>query len=173
MKEALGGVLSFQAIFIFLVLMIGLLLFSVSYTKSFHMKNQLVTIIEQYEGLTPSASDKIDDYANRLNYSLSSTSAYENKCRSLGYEPYTQTLDNGEKFVFCVRCELADVTGTSNSDLEYKGAQYTVATFVNINIPIINKIFPAAANFLVITGQTDVIYSSGNNSELCKNAKTS
>lgn len=173
MKEALGGVLSFQAIFVFLVLMIGLLMFSVSYTKSFHMKNQLITIIEQYEGLTPSASDKIDDYANRLNYSFSSTSIYEDKCRRMGYEPYVQTLDSGEKFVFCVKCELADVTGTNNSNLTYKGAQYAVATFVNVNIPIINRIFPAAANFLVITGETDTIYSSGNNSELCRNARHS
>jgi len=53
-KEAMGGVFTMQAILVFLVLATGLLAFSVSYTKSFRVKNEIRRIIEQYEGLTES-----------------------------------------------------------------------------------------------------------------------
>ena len=172
MKEAMGGVFTMQAILVFLVLATGLLAFSVSYTKSFKVKNEIRSIIEQYEGLTESAAVKIDEVANRYNYHVSTPGDYVNMCNTMGqgWEAYRSTLKNGETAVFCVKCTLSDAVGTSEGKLKYKGAYYNIVTFINIDIPLINKIFPKAASFLRVEGETALIYSSGNNSEVCRYA---
>lgn len=160
MKQAVGGIFSIEAIVIFIILACGLLLFSVSYSRSFKVKNELRRVVEQYEGLTPDASQKIDEVMDKYNYTFNNVSAYENACRKAGFEPYK----SGES-VFCVKCKLL-----SDENGKYKGSYYTIATFVNIDIPLIDKIFEMAASYLRIEGETAMIYSSGNNSEICKNA---
>lgn len=174
MKEAMGGIFSIQAIVIFLVLVCGLLAFSVSYTKAFKVKNDFRRVIEEFEGLTEAASVKIDKIADKYNYSVSNVNTYVDICKSInGYEAYRSVTEDNNNVVFCVKCNLADIEGTSDGSLQYKGAYYTIATFVNIDIPIINKMFPKAAAFLRVEGETALIYSSGTNTELCKYAKTS
>lgn len=173
MKEAVGGIFTIQAVIIFLVLAIGLLLFSVNYTKAFKVKNDIRRVVEEYEGLTESASEKIDRVADKYSYHVSNYKSYIQICNSMpGYKAYHSTTSKGNEVVFCVKCDLADTIGTSNGKLQYKGSYYTIATFVDIDIPIINKIFPKAAGFLKVKGQTALIYSSGTNTELCQYAKT-
>ena len=174
MKEAIGGIFSIQAIVIFLVLVCGLLAFSVSYTKAFKVKNDIRRVIEEFEGLTESASKKIDNVADKYTYNVSDVNTYVNICNNMpDYKAYRSTTNNGNNVVFCVKCELVNREGTDEGKLIYKGAVYTIATFVTIDIPIINRMFPKAASFLRVEGETALIYSSGNNSEVCKYAKTS
>ena len=173
MKEAIGGIFSIQAIVIFLVLASGLLAFSVNYTKAFKVKNDIRRVIEEFEGLTDSASVKIDKVADKYNYHVSSSNDYVNICKSMeGYKAYRSTTTEGNNVVFCIKCDLANVEGNQEGQLRYKGAYYTVATFVTIDIPLINKVFPKAASFLKVKGETSLIYSSGTNTELCRYAKT-
>lgn len=173
MKNAVGGMFSIQAIVIFLVLATGLLAFSVNYTKAFKVKNEFRRIIEEFEGLTEGASVKIDDMADKYKYHVSNASTYVDLCNKMeGYKAYHSTTKDNNNVVFCVKCDLANVEGNKQGNLKYKGAYYTVTTFVNIDIPLINKIFPQAAGFLRVKGQTSLIYSSGNNSELCRYFKT-
>lgn len=173
MKEAMGGIFTMQAIVVFLVLATGLLAFSVSYTKSFRVKNEIRRIIEQYEGLTESAATKINAVAEKYNYTFSTPGDYVNMCsQSLGEEwkAYRSTLENGETAVFCVKCTLSDAVGTSVGENKYKGAYYNIATFINIDIPLINKFFPKNASFLRVEGETALIYSSGTDTEVCRYA---
>ena len=165
MKEAFGGIFTMQALVVFLVLASGLLAFSVSYTKSFKVKNEIRRIVEQYEGLTEDAKLKIKDVAEKYNYNVSNPTFYVDACKDNGYHVgISETLSNGNSAVYCVKCELV-----STESLKHKGSYYTIATFVNIDIPIINKIFPKAAAFLQVKGETSLIYSSGNDTELCRN----
>lgn len=173
MKTAMGGIFTMQSIIIFLVLASGLLAFSVSYTKAFKVKNDIRRVVEEFEGLTESASVKIDKVADKYSYNLSTPNTYVELCQKMeGYKAYRSTTTNGNEVVFCIKCELADIAGTKENNLKYKGSYYTIVTFVSIDIPIINKVFPKAANFLKVKGQTALIYSSGNNTELCRYAKT-
>ena len=48
MQEAFGGILNIFLILIFLVIVEGILAFTVSYTKAFRMKNYVIATIEQY-----------------------------------------------------------------------------------------------------------------------------
>lgn len=171
MKEAIGGIFTIQAIVIFLVLVSGLLAFSVNYTKAFKVKNDIRRVIEEFEGLTESASEKIDKIADKYTYNVTNPSTYVEICKRNGYKAYRSTTPNGNEIVFCVSCELANIEGNNQGNLKYKGSYYDVATFVTIDIPLINSFFPKAAGFLRVKGQTALIYSSGNNTELCRYAK--
>ena len=172
MKEAIGGIYSIQALVVFIILVMSLLAYSVNYTKSFKVKNELIHLIEQFEGLTEDSTAKIDSVLEHYTYNVPNVQLYENMCAEMGYQSYTANLPNGTDAVFCVKCDLADIKGTQVSGLKYKGSYYSVVTFVNIEIPIISQLFPRTGSFLKITGQTDLIYSSGNNSEICNQQGT-
>lgn len=149
-----------QMILIFLIIVNCYLAFSVNYTKAFRVKNEIRSIIEKNEGLTCDAIDQINTLMGNVNYGVSYG---DRKCPD-GYEE--GNLTNG---LFCYKISKVDVTGTSSSNALYKGAYYTILTFVDIDIPIFNKIFPnvSALNDVFATkGETALIYSSGTNTEV-------
>lgn len=155
MKDAISGALTLQIILIFMIIINCYLAFSVNYTKAFRIKNEIRNIIEKNEGLTCSAVDQINDLMLKVNYGVQSG---ERNCPE-GYE--TAALNNG---LFCYKYQKVDVTGTSNQGSTYKGAYYTVLTFVDVDIPIFNKIFPEIAllnETFTSKGETALIYSSG------------
>lgn len=155
MRDAIGGAMTIQIILIFLLLINGYLAFSVNYTKAFRTKNQIISIIEQHEGLTKNAQQKIKTYLTKSHYNVSSN--WFTRPEKKGYTCF----DGG----YCVKVTAVDETGSNDPGNVYRGTYYSVITFVNIDIPIINKIFPMLDVFQV-KGETKTIYSSGTDSEL-------
>lgn len=160
MRDAIGGVFSLQIIVIFMLVVNGYLAFTVNYTKAFRVKNQIIQIIEQHEGLTDDAKLKIDEYMYNSKYELSD--AYTTWCQRQGLEVY-RSSQNG---AFCYTQSLVDISGGASNRRKYQGAYYSIQTFVNIDIPVINKILPFTAGLFRVGGETSMIFSSGNNSEV-------
>lgn len=156
MRDAIGGVFTLQAIVIFMIVVNCFLAFSVNYTKAFRVKNEIRSIIEKNEGLTCDALKQINDYMIETNYHVSDV--YTNKCPSEGLE--VAQLEAGK---FCYKVEKVDISGTSDANSKYKGAYYTVVTFVNIDIPLFNRVFAEVGNIFEVRGETALIYSSGVN----------
>ena len=155
MRDAIGGAMTLQIIVIFMIIINCYLAFSVNYTKAFRVKNEIRSIIEKNEGLTCSAVSQINDLMLNSNYGVKQG---DRNCPD-GYT--AANLTNG---LFCYKYSRVDVTGTSNSNSTYKGAYYTVLTFVDIDIPIFNRIFPEIAvlnETFASKGETALIYSSG------------
>ena len=161
MKEAMGSAFSITAIVIFLIIVNCFLAFSVNYTKAFRAKNEIRSIIEKNEGLTCNAMHQIEDFLNENHYHIGEP--YENWCDN--NDDYKIARGDNNTALFCYKVEKVDITGASNSNKAYKGAYYTVATFVNIDIPIFNKIFESIGNVFMVRGETALIYSSGVNYE--------
>lgn len=161
MRDAFGGITSLAIIVVFLVLVSGYLAFNVNYTKAFRVKNKIVSMFEQYEGncgggipgATSDACDQIiTDYINKIGYSvpigpLDPNSIFEcplgstceKRCLPIGY------------------CWMK-VDVTTASDIEDK-AYYKIATRIQMDIPIINKIMPHLRIFQ-ITGDTRTIITA-------------
>lgn len=155
MRDAIGGAMTLQIILIFMIIINCYLAFSVNYTKAFRVKNEIRNIIEKNEGLTCSAIEQVNELMLKVNYGVKNG---DRECPD-GYTP--GSLDNG---LFCFKYQKVDVAGTSNSDSKYKGAYYTVLTFVDVDIPIFNKVFPKVAllnETFTSKGETALIYSSG------------
>lgn len=159
MKDAISGAMALQVIVIFMIIINCYLAFSVNYTKAFRVKNEIRSIIEKNEGLTCSAMEQVNDLMLRTNYKMNDK--FETWCVNNGYK--VAEADAGS---FCYKYNKIDINGTSNQDNVYKGAYYTVATFVNVDIPLINNILPFTGNLFLVKGETAQIYSSGNNSEI-------
>lgn len=159
MRDAISGALTLQIILIFMIIINCYLAFSVNYTKAFRVKNEILSIIEKNEGLTCSAMDQINDFMLKNNYKMNDE--FTDWCTDNGY-----SVADADAGSFCYKYQKVDVQGTSNEDSKYKSAYYTVATFVNVDIPLINNIIPVAGNLFLVKGETSQIYSSGTNSEI-------
>ncbi len=159
MRDAISGAMSLQIIVIFMIIINCYLAFSVNYTKAFRVKNEIRSIIEKNEGLTCSAMEQINNLMLKTNYKMNDQ--FEIWCTNNGYTVATTNVGS-----FCYKYHKVDITGTSNDNTLYKGAYYTVATFVNVDIPLINNVLPFAGKLFLVQGETAQIYSSGNNSEI-------
>lgn len=159
MRDAIGGALTLEIIVVFMIIINCYLAFSVNYTKAFRVKNEIRSIVEKNEGLTCSAMEQINELMLKTKYTMNPK--FESWCRSNGYEVATTPAGS-----FCYQNHKLDVYGSSSDTTLYSGAYYTIVTFVNVDIPLINNLLPYTANIFLISGETSQIYSSGNNSEI-------
>lgn len=152
MKEAIGGVFTLQIILVFIVLVNAYLAYSVNYTRAFRVKNGIISIIEEYEGLTEEAKEEIDDYVKDMRYRVSSNVINSGTLARRGMDVSDCVINNG----YCTKCTASsDEDATSDG---YRGVYYSVVTFVNVDIPILNKILPLGS-WLQVSGETKAIYS--------------
>ena len=158
MKDAIGGAMSLQMILIFLILINSYLAFSVNYTKAFRVKNEIRSIIEKHEGLTCEAANDIADLFVRANYEMNDRfKAWCSKKSADGWIAF-ETETSG----FCYKITPIDKYGTMDNDTEFKGAYYTIATYVNVlDLPIINQMLGFLNDLFIVKGETALIYSSG------------
>ena len=156
MKDAISNAVVIQIIIIFLVIINSYLAFSVNYTRAFRIKNNIVSTIERYEGLTREAHNQIEEMMANAGYSISDS--YLTKCGASGYEVIRNSNGTGG---FCAKISIV-----GNAAGEYQGTYYSVVTYVNIDLPFLNKILPVFANAFAIKGETKTILSSGTGTEL-------
>lgn len=174
MKEAIGGVLSLNIILIFLVIISCYLAFSVNYTKAYRVKNEIRSIIEKNEGLTCDALEQINKLMKNAHYNFPDN--FATWCERNGYVVVSDVKNNAGIITqggFCYKVQPVNKLGTTAEEKDYKGAYYTVATFVNvIDLPMfggggsnLNGIMDFLGNTFVVKGETALIYSSGKNYE--------
>lgn len=151
MRDAIGQVFALQVILAFVLLINGYMAYSVNYTRAFRVKNQIVNIIEQYEGPTDEAMAKIGSYVDGMTYRVPQTliNSFRNRYAS----------NNGDGEVSCQDgwCYIAHDVKTTGGDGELNGTYYSVVTFVNIDIPVINNLI-GLGDFLSVSGETRTIY---------------
>ena len=155
MRDAIGGVFSITAIVVFLIVVNCFLAFSVNYSRAFRAKNEIRSIIEKNEGLKCDALKQVSEFLSKYHYHISSDS--KTWCSNNGYE----VAEYNNTPLFCYKVQKVDITGATNGNATYKGAYYTVVTFVNIDIPIFNRIYGGFSNYFMVKGETALIYSSG------------
>lgn len=147
MKEAYGGIVNIVFITLFLIIVMGLLGFTVSYTKAFKMKNAIIKTIEEFEGsgcypespLSPS-SDSNTACRNKI----------KNFAKGYGFNPAqiqchgeNEYLDSNK--IYCYSIEKID------SDRMI----ITVITQSDMSFPILEEIM--GFRFLQVKGETRVL----------------
>lgn len=148
MRDAIGQVFALQVILIFVVLINGYMAYSVNYARAFRVKNQIVNIIEQYEGPTnEEAVNKINSYIQSMSYDVSNEQMirYQNDNPDAVCPGY-----NG----WCYTTHEVSQTG---ADEDRNGVYYSVVTFVSIDIPVVKNIL-GMGSFLHVVGETRTIY---------------
>ncbi len=132
MREAIGGTLLIQLVMFFIVIYVAFLAIAINYSITFRVKNQIITLIEEYEGYD-NASDVINEYISKVGYYRSNGSF------SISREKCANKTNNG----YCIECLSSE-----------RGAYYKVTTFVSFDFPVIGKItnFPVSGETRVIQG---------------------
>lgn len=161
MKEAIGQTISLQVILVFMVFLNAFLAFSVNYTKAFRVKNKVINELEQNEGLNTTARGNIIDYMEHVGYNVDNIN-----------EGDGETCFHG----VCITPHCAGKIGTnknsdsctadSGKDVSNYRVYYTVKTYININIPIINQILDQDIAILKVQGDTATVYINGRLNDL-------
>ena len=136
MKDAYGGIVNLVFIALFLLILSCIFGLIVSYTKAFKMKNNVISVIERYEGSGCSCNG------------AGSCTGSGTECRSkivegakrLGYAPVDikcpANYDNVDD-LFCVK-QIVSRPKDENHNIRYT---YDVITQVDINFSLVSSIF--------------------------------
>ena len=147
MKEAVGGTFMIYVLLVFLAVYITFLAVALNYAKAFRVKNSVIDIIEQNEGM-----DEADFTSREANIKTGVTGQINNKLRDYNYivsvsdnviEKYCGDKNNYFELGYCVSKKSSDI------GKEY----YQVVTFVQIKFPFFENL-----NITIpIRGETRVI----------------
>ena len=129
----MGGALLIKLVMFFIVIYVAFLAIAINYSITFRVKNQIINLIEEYEGYELAASS-IDKYISSVGYYKS------NKNLGVNYNSDINTTCQTEGYC---------ITKLSSDRCYY----YKVTAYVTFDFPIIGQIM----NFPV-SGETKVIY---------------
>ena len=155
MKESIGGGWLFGIVIVFIFLFAGFLAYSISYTKAFNVKNEVINYIEQKSGYTPYTKGNLLNETNEE--VLKSTTAGKIKLLidKSGYNVGTVPSSCPDKAIKEMRDNFGICivkycpTGDKKSDTHYK-----VTTYIHLTIPVIE----IGLN-IPISGETTTIYT--------------
>lgn len=142
MREAIGTTWIFQLVIIFMLIFVAFLSLSLNYTKAFKIKNELLTTIEKFEGLTfnesanePGSVRIINNYLIYNNYrSMGACELGSFGSRSLE-STSLELAEEGRKYYYCVR-----KIDRSNKSLPDR-AKYEIKIFFKFSLPVIGDLF--------------------------------
>ena len=136
MREAFGGAFTIKLMLIFLAIYIAFIAVALNYAKAFRVKNKIIDIIEQNEGIDSYNDTKegsvigdINSYLNTVSYYVNLANIKNNNTENIN------CYDRG----YCIEETTAPVTDGITSKY------YKVTTYININFPFFN---------IPITGET-------------------
>lgn len=140
MREAFGGAFTIKLMLIFLAIYIAFIAVALNYAKAFRVKNRIIDIIEQNEGIDSYDDTKegsvigdINSYLNTVSYYVNLANIKNNNTENIN------CYDRG----YCIEETTAPFTGGITSKY------YKVTTYININFPFFKLNFN-----IPITGET-------------------
>ena len=149
MKESIGGAMMLRIILIVVVLFISFLCISANFAKAFKIKNGIIDIIEEYQGINSKSIPKIEDYLSRMAYNCKSneyatTLNYVLKDNSLPLrgEYYGEKIATPGSFI--------TILGNVDDATSVKDVSYNIQVCMDWNI------IGAGGNW-TISGKTEII----------------
>jgi len=140
MKDAFGGIFNLAIISVFLVIIMGILGLTVSYTRAFRAKNIIISRIEEYKGYCDSSD-------------TSCFTKIKADTESIVYRPHNLNCPAGYNKMEGLYCWAYVYENPEGSTA--KGKKMRIITQVDIDIPIINKIM--GLYFFQVKGDTRYI----------------
>lgn len=142
MREAIGNAFIVNFIIVILVAVMFLLISSISYTKSFRVRNRLIDIIEKNECYSDDTNEcpsreEIDNILLEIGYKVSDRNQ---KCKNIDGK---ELLTKDPNFRYCV---YKVTTGNNN-------VYYSVTAFGYFEIPLVGGYFEIPVN-----GDTKIFY---------------
>ncbi len=164
MRESAGSTWTIEAIIFFILLFAAFLSLVIQYSRAYIVKNEVLTIIEKYEG-ADTAKDIIGNYVADQGYKTKSscpvgdgTGSEPDWYGAVNYDEY-ERAQAGQKYYFCIRENYVDVDVTSNTGdrVQKRKYFYEVVFFYKFNLPILGEL-----NTFRVTGETKSFVGADN-----------
>ena len=153
MREVSGSTWVFQIMILFILIFACFLTLVLNYSKAYRVKNEMLSIIEKYEGLTSQSSDIINNYLVGQSYTTTGNCPQDDNVKWYGaidLEGNYEEADGATKYYYC----FSQVSQPSDSrDYIY----YDIIVFYRFNLPFLGDI----ATFNV-NGRTNSFVGSNN-----------
>ena len=144
MRQSIGATWILQLVIIFMLIFVGFLALTINYTKAFKVKNEVISIIEKYEGVSSGEDASISLINNYLRYYNYQTMG---NCEegfygvsSLSNSASIEPAKGNSKYYYCVR-----KNNTSNGTYDDR-ASYDIVTFFKFILPFIGDLFTFRVN---------------------------
>ncbi len=143
MKESTSAFWIFNLIITFIFIFTGFIIVSINYSRAYKVKNEVLNIIEKYEGYTASSRTIINNYLHQIGYKE------KGKCHNYA---------NGEDDLMSTASKISASGNRNNyyciNRKSYSSGYvlYEVKLFFNFNLPIFGELTTFS-----VTGKTDKI----------------
>ncbi len=174
MRESIGGTWLLGLVLTFIIFFASFLALSVNYSKAFNIKNNVVDLVEKYEGNNCAARKRIAEYMKNDGFLV------YGPCPSdyTGYDSNGNKIENGGRALFCIGTSNVNTTGKVPSDDDdgtpktetiISKQYYRIIVFFKIELPIVSDL-----TTIRLKGETSTIYWATDNdiktdNEKCEN----
>lgn len=134
MRHTIGGMWLLQLMVLFIFLFAAFIILTLNYSKTIKIKNEMISMIEKYEGLNDASIELVNNYLLSAGYNTTGVCTNNiNKSGIYGatdlFETTLEEAQPGEKYYYCVK--------------KYRGTNltnyYQVAIFYKFNLPVIGE----------------------------------
>ena len=156
MRESIGTTWVMQLMFGFILLFVSFLAVTISYSKSFKIKNEITSIIEKYGGFNNYSYNIINGYLQSVGHFNDGKCTSEKNSNILGVNNLSvgskpeEAVPN-KRYYYCVKKEQVNTSGISN-------IYYEITTFYKFNLPVVGNI----TTFSIKGKTTDLTKYRGN-----------
>lgn len=134
MRQSIGGTWIFQLMILFIGIFTAYIILTLNYSKTIRMKNEMISMLERYEGINENSLQLINDYLKTSGYFNKGVCGETYELGTYGAvsldTPELEPAAAGEKYYYCVKKYM----GTSISKY------YQVAIFYRFNLPVLGEI---------------------------------
>lgn len=126
MREAIGNSFIFYFVIVFFALFILFFVGALSYTKAFKVKNRIIDVIENNDGVMNSGvEEEINANLSEMGYRIDNDATCETKGRFSGYTQVQKQTNSSYRYCIYMK------------NVNKKGKYYAVVAYMYFEIPII------------------------------------
>lgn len=153
MRESIGGAWLLGLVMVFMMVFIAFVSISLNYSKVYILKTNMITVLEEYQGLNTLSVEKLDNLINSSGYMGRLTCSSKDYDKVLGVTNKIVSVNPTNKQSYCVTREVRDAQdGTENK------YYYNVIVTFAFSLPVLGDIFD-----FKVSGETNaIIYPTDN-----------
>ncbi|MBR3199284.1 MAG: hypothetical protein IKG27_04645 [Bacilli bacterium] len=138
MRESIGSVFLYSVVFVFIMIVFGLLSATMSYYKGFKVNTRILSSINKFSGYNKLSKEEIEKYLSSIGYTPNDEKATCTEDTKKG-ELLSATDETGapSNYLYCVYYIENDSVENDGTKKYYS---YGVKSYIYIDLPIVGKI---------------------------------
>lgn len=139
MRESIGSTFLYNMIFIFILVVFGLLTATLSYYKGYKVNTRILKAIKDNSGYNDNSKKEIERVLTGIGYTVERKGIQVDNVNGCPEKRgnLERVIDNDSSYLYCVYYNPHDV---SKKDKEKNYYSYSVVTYIYIDLPIIGNL---------------------------------